>query len=222
MKALILAAALAAGLPMAANAVSITANQGLNGAGGSVAADRSDLGKISDGIATNQSIFSLGLGGFLSASVDPQALANPIMVIEITNNTPNPLFPEAVNLFLGGSVSGPGGLDGANSFDSTGAIQIGTLSNDGAPTAIEMNGALITKTQTNSSTKFTIDIANVGNGIFSRLTLVDITSGTGASVDGFDIGELTVNAVPLPASALLLLSGLAGFGFVSRRRRAAA
>lgn len=45
---------------------------------------------------------------------------------------------------------------------------------------------------------------------------------TGDSDDGFGIGELTVSfyaPVPIPAALPLLLSGLAGFGLISRRRK---
>ncbi len=38
---------------------------------------------------------------------------------------------------------------------------------------------------------------------------------------GFSIGQLTVNQVPVPAALPLLLSGLAGLGFASRRRKSA-
>ncbi|MEX2519402.1 MAG: hypothetical protein WD969_08745 [Paracoccaceae bacterium] len=198
--------------------MTITASQGQNGAGGDVAAARSDLSKVTDGVSNVNSIFSLGLGGFLSFDVDPLRLGSPIVVIEVTSGTPNPSFPEAANLFLGGSVVGTG-LSDSNSF--SGGTLIGNLSNDGDLTPFGVNGAVITKTQNNLTTTFTINFANVGSGVFSRVTLVDTTTGTGTGVDGFDVGEFSVNAVPLPAPALLLLSGLAGIGFVSRRRRAA-
>jgi hypothetical protein len=46
-----------------------------------------------------------------------------------------------------------------------------------------------------------------------------IQFGTAAGVAGFD--NVTVNEVPVPAAAWLLLSGLGGLGAVSRRRKAA-
>ncbi|MEM7741537.1 MAG: hypothetical protein AAF225_12145 [Pseudomonadota bacterium] len=38
---------------------------------------------------------------------------------------------------------------------------------------------------------------------------------------GFAIGSITVNEMPVPGAAVLLLSGLAGLGLTSKRRRKA-
>ena len=53
------------------------------------------------------------------------------------------------------------------------------------------------------------------DGIYDTIRLVDISSGEGR--DGFDVDSISVNAIPLPASALLLGAGLAGLG-VARRK----
>lgn len=44
---------------------------------------------------------------------------------------------------------------------------------------------------------------------------------TGPLNGGFTIGSITVSEVPIPGAAVLLLSGLAGFGFAGRRKKAA-
>ena len=44
---------------------------------------------------------------------------------------------------------------------------------------------------------------------------------TGPAGSGFAIGSLTIAEVPLPAGAILLLTGAAGLGFAGRRKRAA-
>jgi hypothetical protein len=55
-------------------------------------------------------------------------------------------------------------------------------------------------------------------GTFDQLKLVDV-SPAGAKRDGYDIDALHVSAVPLPASALLLLSAAGAAGAVARLRR---
>ncbi len=71
-------------------------------------------------------------------------------------------------------------------------------------------------------------VGNLGNGTaqrggsitvggpFSFLALVDNSS----TPDGFDIDAISVSAVPVPASALFLLAGLGGLGFLRSRRKA--
>lgn len=61
------------------------------------------------------------------------------------------------------------------------------------------------------------------DGIYDSLRIIDLTTRTGPSRDGFDIDALsvtTVSAVPVPAAGLLLAGGLAGLGAAARRRRA--
>ena len=55
-------------------------------------------------------------------------------------------------------------------------------------------------------------------GWFDSLKLVDTSSAD--SIDGFDLDAIAVSQVPLPASALLLVGGLAGFGALRRKKKA--
>ena len=221
----LMAAALAVAMPAAASAVTITAKQGDTSAGVDVPLARSNLDAATDG--NNGTFFSLGIGGFFSIDVTPLRLGSPASVIEVTFGSPNNGFPESADLFLGGSVTGTG-LSDLNSFDATGALNIGSLDNS-ANAPVGLSGAIISKSLLgNDFVSYTIDFSAVV-GVFTRLTLVDTTdaafyagrTGSNAS-DGFDIGEISVNAVPLPAPLLLLLSGIAGLGVMSFRRRAAA
>ncbi len=70
------------------------------------------------------------------------------------------------------------------------------------------------------------EIRIAGNNPFSLASLAissgqSISFGADGRFDNFRVGAIQVSSVPLPAGALLLLSGLFGLG-VMRRRRAAA
>lgn len=57
-------------------------------------------------------------------------------------------------------------------------------------------------------------------GTFSQLKLVDTSPKKGGSTDGFDIDALSVTLVPVPvpAGGVLLLTALAAFGALRRRK----
>jgi len=56
-------------------------------------------------------------------------------------------------------------------------------------------------------------------GVFDKLFVSDASVLSGGR-DGFDIDAIAVSAVPLPASALLLLAGLGAFGAMRRKKSA--
>lgn len=83
--------------------------------------------------------------------------------------------------------------------------------------------------------EFRLDIYDAANLLIST-AVIDITNqnvisilGTGARFvltaltpeGGFSVAQFTVSDVPVPAALPLLLSGLAGLGFASRRRKSA-
>ena len=52
-------------------------------------------------------------------------------------------------------------------------------------------------------------------GVFDRLMVFGTSSQTG---DGFNLDAISVAAVPVPASAALMLTGLGAFGAMRRRK----
>lgn len=177
---------------------------------GTVALARSNTANMLDG--NTNTMYSLGLGGTLTASIFPDLIAS-VSVIELTigNNT---RYPESMEVFLGDNLST--------------AVLLGELFNvaSGDPS---INGAGFITTTANDPgtgrTSFKIALGGL-SGTSSSLIFRDTTVGNfGLSnltndADGFDIAELRIAAVPLPAGVLLLGLGLGGLA--AYRRRAAA
>ena len=175
-------------------------------------AGRSTIGAITDGDAST--FYSLGVGGTLSVDVSPRALTGA-SVVEVTYGSPNDDYPESAELWLGGSISG-------GTFDDTGATLAARLFNDGTFTG----ASDIATTLGSDGASFSIDIdPNEG---FSLITLRDASiedfgdsyADSGIVSDGFDVGEFTVAAVPLPASGSFLLAALLGAAMLRRRATA--
>ena len=161
-------------------------------------ADRNDTGNIEifeNGTGGgDDDFFSLGLNGSLVLEFDP-VIEGAATVIEITNGGGSSSHREAVRIF--GSNDGIN-FDVLGTADNQGGIDDGTRG-------------------TTSTVSFT--------GTYSFLGFVDISKSVFAntrSSDGFDIDAIvvsSVSAVPLPASALLLLGGVAGLGAMRSRRK---
>lgn len=73
----------------------------------------------------------------------------------------------------------------------------------------------------------TITNANGANSVslsgpFDSIKIVDYTvsyfNGNTSSFDGFDVDSVSISAVPLPATGLMLLAGLGGFAAMRRKK----
>lgn len=214
MKKFVMAAALVAAGAFAgsANAVVLTpANiSATNSVADGVATSgvRTDVDNAFDGSAAT--FYSLGVGGSVTVDVSPLLLASPATVLEVTFNSPNPNFPESAQIFVGGVLAG----------------EIFNQQVSGVFFTAEA-GFSIDVTPGSGGASYAIGFAN---GVFSTLTILDTTfvnfagayNNNPANSDGFDVAEISVSTVPVPAALPLLASAIAGVGFWSRRRKHAA
>jgi hypothetical protein len=202
-KGLVIAAICAVGFAGGASASTITFTeaQGLDSAGNAVVADRSMVSSLTDGDVNT--FYSLGMGGSLTASIAPLQIGSASL-IEVTFGN-NLSYPESAQVFLSGTLLG----------------EIFNTASGGVTTSA--NGATITASANTPSIGITSFMIALGLNIGSSLTFVDTSSAVpGYLNDGFDIGELSiVSAVPLPAGAWLLLTGLGGVVALRRRQNKA-
>ncbi len=116
---------------------------------------------------------------------------------DLTDFTPNSVV-----------VSGAWGVDNVGSIELNGAPEIGT-------------GALTLTSSTNFTSP---NLFTITRGFHSGLNTLDIQATDLGYVGGLDVTALVAtgtSVVPLPASGLLMLSGMAGLGAIVRKRRAA-
>ncbi|WP_187429609.1 hypothetical protein ROLI_024850 [Roseobacter fucihabitans] len=185
---------------VSAASITFTENQGTQANGLDVPAGRSVVTNLTDGDV--DTFYSLGIGGSLTASIAPQLIAGASLIEVTFNNTPS--FPESAQVYLGIDTSG---------------ILLGELFNFASGvSSTSANGASIITAPNTPSTGRTSFVIDLGVNSGSALTFVDTTSGTG-NKDGFDIAELSIAAVPLPAAGLLLLAGIGGLAAVGRRKK---
>ena len=196
-----IAAILACGAALSANAATITPNQELQCDGVTpVWSNRSDIGNISDG--DPDTMYSLGCGGSLTVDVSPNRIGEA-SVVEITGNN-DATHPESAQLFLDGVLF-------AELFTTATGMVAANLN--------PINGFTVTTTANDGGVGLTGFLIELGTNYASELKLVDTTNPLAStSFDGFDIAELSVAEVPLPAAGLLFISGLLGAGLWRRRK----
>ncbi|WP_375688047.1 VPLPA-CTERM sorting domain-containing protein [Pseudooceanicola sp. LIPI14-2-Ac024] len=165
-------------------------------------AARQDIDNVNLGAADGK-FFSLGLapsyfnfGGTAVFEISP-SFTGPSTVVEVTNTPSN--HWEAAAVFVANSLSElfSALLDG----DYVGIVNNGKGGTEAAITTVNFSG-----------TYSWIAFADVSHDYYG-----DASAGN-RSQDGFDLDSFTVSAVPVPAGGLLLISALAGAGFLRRRK----
>ncbi|GGY55409.1 VPLPA-CTERM sorting domain-containing protein [Parvularcula lutaonensis] len=151
---------------------------------------RRNLGNVEFSTAGDGDFFSLGLGGSATFEINPQFTGNGV-VVEVTFGGASSSHNEAAEIYVSS--------DGVNfSF-------VTTVDNQGSTSSLQAS------------------MFNVGAGPFSFIRFIDVSQTTFSntrSSDGFDIDAFSVQAVPIPAGALLLPTGLIALQIARRKRRA--
>lgn len=211
-KALAIAAIMALAAPFSAQAVTLDlSGLGTGGIGNSVDVD---FGGVTGGVtvsgfksgsAANIAAGSQGIGiaGAPLGSFTGEAEEFRISFDTFFNNTS---FSSITIQTLTLLTRGTPGQDFI--FGATGSTQLGTLTTDPG------NSALFTL-----PSAITISLGET----FSVIGVFTDADQAGSSDPlGIRLSALEATAVPLPAPVLMLISGIAGLGFMARRRRAAA
>lgn len=194
-KLLALATTLAMVLPLAAGAATIHATDVTYFKGQGVKGERAESTRALG--AADDRFLSLGLGGAAVFSFG-QLFVGPASVTEVTLGS-RPAHVEEVRVFVSETF-----VKGTNRFDETAFREVGRITNASPLTALNFSG------------------------VFRYLALLD-TSPRQAGRDGFDIDSISVvaaplpaklTAVPVPASAPLLLAGVVVLAWMRRRRAA--
>lgn len=96
----------------------------------------------------------------------------------------------------------------------TAKVYVGTSYNS---TSNDISGFQFLTNITNAAASIPLVIS----GVWGFLAILDTSTPVGSTRDGFDVDSISVAAVPLPAGAVLLGSGMAALGFMGWRRKKA-
>lgn len=211
-KALAIAAVMAFAAPFGAQA--ITLDLGGLGSGGIGTSVDVDFGGVANGVTVSgfksgssaniaAGANGIGIAGAPLGSFSGEAEELRLSFDTFFNNTS---FTSVTIQTLTLLTRGTPGQDFI--FGETGSTELGTLTTDPGASALFSLPSTIT-----ISLGETFSVI----GVFS-----DADQASSSDPLGIRLSELEASAVPLPAPVLLLLSGVAGLGFMARRRRQAA
>ncbi|WP_162913088.1 PEP-CTERM sorting domain-containing protein [Rhodospirillaceae bacterium SYSU D60014] len=209
-------------------------NPGVNSSGNAIGGERGDATNMFDG--DSSTFYSVGFGGSVSLTANPNHYKlTSGTVIEITFPG-NGSHREALFVQLGltdseGNLVGPltdvgyflnqAANNQANGIDAPGVFNLVDASiAELLATPVAGSDGGFFEILINSGTFNTIVFSDASGDLFGSDAYPG-QGGTRNSIDGFDIGELRVTAVPEPGTLALLGAGLASLGFFGRRRKAA-
>ncbi|WOI53641.1 VPLPA-CTERM sorting domain-containing protein [Parvularcula sp. LCG005] len=211
MKNTLIALATTAAMMTSAHAASLTVvGADCDASKASVTAIALNCGSTTDRLASDNvnlgsadgSFYSLGLasdgsdvGGALLMQITP-GFTGSMLVVEVTNPSKH---WEAAAVYVGNSID-------EVIANLTGGFSIGTLTNGKGGSEAAINSVIVPGTFTY------VAFQDISRQIYGDSSVGNRTT------DGFDIDALSVEAVPVPAAALLMGSGLVALG-ASRRKK---